>query len=146
MSKGSSFALGILTGIILTLVFFAAREYSAKQAGDTGEKTQKEAKLPKGVRKLEEPVLFTGARSFKVERVIFEDGAIAKSGSTQVGLTIYYADPEVLIVSDRRNVFYDDQIVEVPKDCKILQVGTYNYQKNVGVWKTIPIIRFVKAQ
>lgn len=40
---------------------------------------------------------------------------------------------------------YDDQIVKCPKDSKVMQVGTYNYQTKMG-WKTVPIIRFVKQQ
>ncbi len=59
--------------------------------------------------------------------------------------SIYYTDPVVLIVADQKNTFYDDQIVKCPKDGKVMQVGTYNYQTQMG-WKTVPIVRFIKAQ
>ena len=146
MSKGLTYFLGILTGVLLTLGFFAVRSYSSKgeAAGDV--KTEKQAKLPDGVTMLDEPVPFTEAKNFQVLQVVFEDAALAQSEKKmQYTGSTYYTDPVVLIVADQKNTFYDDQIVKAPKDCKVVQVGTYNYQTKMG-WKTVPIIRFVKAQ
>ena len=77
---------------------------------------------------------------------VFKDGALARSEKRiEYTGSIYYSDPVVLILADQENTFYDDQIVKAPKNCKVMQVGTYNYQTKMG-WKTVPIIRFVKAQ
>ncbi len=145
MSKGLSYVLGILTGILLTLGVFAARYYSSKQDDENGVNTEKPAKLPDGVRMLDESVPFTEAKNFQVLQVVFEDAALAQSEKKMdyTG-TIYYTDPIVLILADKENTFYDDQIIKTPKDSKVMQVGTYNYQTKVG-WKTVPIIRFVKV-
>ena len=146
MSKGLSYFLGILTGVLLTLGFFAVRAYTEKQGGDGDVKTEKQAKLPDGVTMLDEPIPFTEAKNFEVLQVVFEDAALAQSEKRmQYTGSIYYTDPVVLIVADQKNTFYDDQIVKAPKDCKVMQMGTYNYQTQMG-WKTVPIIRFVKAQ
>ena len=146
MSKGLTYFLGILTGILLTLGFFAVRSYSSKSEADGGTKPEKQAKLPDGVTMLDEPVPFTEAKNFQVLQVVFEDAALAQSEKKmQYTGSTYYTDPVVLIVADQKNTFYDDQIVKAPKDCKVVQVGTYNYQTKMG-WKTVPIIRFAKAQ
>lgn len=109
-------------------------------------KIEKQAKLPDGVTMLDEPVPFTEAKNFEVLQVVFEDVSLAQSEKRkQYTGSIYYTDPVVLIVADQKNTFYDDQIVKAPKDCKVMQMGTYNYQTQMG-WKTVPIIRFVKAQ
>ena len=145
MSKGLSYFLGIVTGVLLTLGFFAIKANSSKQDGENAPKTEKEAKLPDGVTMLDEPVPFNEAKNFQVLQVVFEDAALAQSEKKmQYTGSIYYTDPIVLIVADEKNTFYDDQIVEAPKDCKVIQVGTYNYKSQLG-WKTVPIIRFAKA-
>ena len=145
MSKGLSYFLGIVTGILLTLGFFAVKAYVPKQDGENGTQTEKEAKLPDGVTMLDEPVPFNEAKNFQVLQVVFEDAALAQSEKKmQYTGSIYYTDPVVLIVADEKNTFYDDQIVKAPKDCKVIQVGTYNYKTQMS-WKTVPIIRFVKA-
>ena len=95
---------------------------------------------------LEPPVPFTEAKYFEILQVVFDDAALAQSEKKmQYTGSIYYTDLVVLIVADQKNTFYDDQIVKCPKDSKVMQVGTYNYQTKMG-WKTVPIIRFVKQQ
>lgn len=143
MSKGLTYFLGVLTGVLLTLGFFAVKSYSSKdEAG--GVETEESAELPDGVTMLDEPVPFSEAKNFKVLQVVFEDAALAQSEKKMkyTGSTIY-TDPIVLIVADQSNTFYDDQIVKTPKDCKVMQVGTYNYETQIG-WKTVPIIRFIE--
>ena len=144
MSKGLSYFLGIVTGILLTLGFFAVKAYTQSR-GENGPQTEEETKLPDGVTMLDEPVPFNEAKNFQVLQVVFEDAALAQSEKKmQYTGSIYYTDPVVLIVADEKNTFYDDQIVKAPKDCKVIQVGTYNYKTQMG-WKTVPIIRFAKA-
>ena len=146
MSKGLSYFLGILTGVLLTIGFLAIRNATSKDdaAGNTG--TEKQAKLPEGVTMLDEPIPFTEAKNFEILQVVFEDAALAQSEKKmQYTGSIYYTDPVVLIVADQKNTFYDDQIVKCPKDSKVMQVGTYQYQTQMG-WKTVPIVRFAKQQ
>lgn len=144
MKKGLVFVLGILTGILLTIGFFAVRNYSQNHKGSSGEVTEKQAKLPDGVTMLDNPVPFNEAKNFQVLQVVFNDAALAQSERRmEYSGSIYYTDPIVLIVADQENTFYDDQIVKAPKGSKVMQVGTYNYQTKMG-WKTVPIVRFVE--
>lgn len=146
MSKGLSYFLGILTGILLTIGFFAIKNAASKDDVAGTKSTEKQVKLPKGVTMLNEPVPFNEAKNFEIMQVVFEDAALANSEKKmQYGGSIYYADPVVLIVADQKNTFYDDQIVKCPKDCIVMQVGTYQYQSPMG-WRTVPIIRFVNQQ
>jgi hypothetical protein len=146
MSKGLTYFLGILTGVVLTIGFLAIRNATSKGGAEGTEKTEKQAKLPEGVTMLDEPIPFTEAKNFEVLQVVFEDAALAQSEKKmQYTGSIYYTDPVVLVVADQKNTFYDDQIVKCPKDAKVMQVGTYQYQTKMG-WKTVPIVRFVKQQ
>ena len=79
MSKGLSYFLGIVTGILLTLGFFAVKAYTPKQDGENGPQTEKEAELPDGVTMLDEPVPFNEAKNFQILQVVFEDAALAQS-------------------------------------------------------------------
>ncbi|MDT3357247.1 MAG: hypothetical protein LIR35_06675 [Bacteroidota bacterium] len=147
MSKGLTYFLGIVTGIILTFGFFAVIAYTSKQDEEGDTKTEKQVKLPNGVTMLDTPVPFDEAKNFEIIQVVFDDAALANSGKEmEYTGSIFYTDPVVLILSEQKNTFYDDQIVKCPKDSKVMRVGTYKYQTKMGVWKTVPIIRFVNAQ
>ena len=65
MSKGLSYFLGVVTGILLTFGFLAVRAYTAKESGKGEMKTEKQAKLPDGVTMLETPVPFTEAKTLR---------------------------------------------------------------------------------
>ena len=146
MGKGLTYFLGILTGILLTLGFFALKNSSTKQEGENSNKTEKQAELPDGVTMLDEPVPFTEAKNFQIMQVVFNDAALAQSEKKmQYTGTTYYTDPVVLIVADKENTFYDDQIIKAPRDSKVMQVGTYQYKTQMG-WKTVPIIRILNNQ
>lgn len=139
MSKGVSFILGIVAGVVLTLGVEAAVVWSSvDKAMDDGTKVDRPAKLPDGVSMLDEQVPFTAAKNFQVIQVVSDDSALAFSEKKS---TRHFTDPIVLILSDQKNTFYDAQIVSCPKDRKVIQVGTYNY-KNKNGWKTVPVIRF----
>ena len=79
MGKGLTYFLGILTGILLTLGFFALKNSSPKQEGENSNKTEKQAELPDGVTMLDEPVPFTEAKNFQIMQVVFNDAALAQS-------------------------------------------------------------------
>jgi hypothetical protein len=146
MGKGLTYFLGILTGILLTLGFFALKNSFPKQEGENSNKTEKQAELPDGVTMLDEPVPFTEAKNFQIMQVVFNDAALAQSEKKmQYTGTTYYTDPVVLIVADKENTFYDDQIIKAPRDSKVMQVGTYQYKTQMG-WKTVPIIRILNNQ
>ena len=139
MSKGLSYILGILTGILLTLGAIAIIAHTRNNSGENGVSKEKKAKLPDGMTMLDEPIPFTEARNFKIMQVIFGDAALAQSEEILEYGDSIYSDPVVLIVSDQKNTFYDDQIIKTPQNGKVMQIGTYKYETRMG-WKTVPII------
>ena len=40
-----------------------------------------------------------------------------------------------------QNLFYDDQVIEVPKGKKAMQIGTFRYETKLGE-KVVPVIKF----
>ena len=136
--------IGILIGIFLTLGYQAMMDEPSEGGAAGKETAEKTERLPDGITLLDEPVPFTEAKNFKIRQVVFEDAALAQSKKKmQYTGSNYFTDPIVLIITDQKNTFYDDQIVKCPKDSKVMQVATYQYQTQMG-WKTVPVVRFVK--
>ena len=55
--------------------------------------------------------------------------------------TSFFTGPVVYIVTDGQNLFYDDQVIEVPKGKKAMQIGTFRYETKLGE-KVVPVIKF----
>ena len=53
----------------------------------------------------------------------------------------YFTGPVVYILSDGQNLFYDDQVIDIPYGKKAIQIGTYRYQTKLGE-KVVPVIKF----
>lgn len=125
MKKTVIFILGILTGIVLTFVCLAI--IGKKQNNN--------------FTKLETPIEFNGATSFKVLQVL-QDGCLANS-EEKLTHSSYYGDPIVYILNDGQSQYYDDQIISVPKGKQALQVGTYKYISATGQ-RTVPVLQIPK--
>ena len=54
----------------------------------------------------------------------------------------WFTGPVVYILMDDGNFFYDDQVIEVPDDKKVIQIGTYRYQTQMGE-KVVPVLKFL---
>ena len=50
----------------------------------------------------------------------------------------------VLVTNDNDNVYYDEQIVNLPSGKCFRQVGVYKYTANSGMDKTIPIVKIME--
>lgn len=135
MEKVQNYILGIVTGILLTLVYFAVKNYLANQGTGNGEKLEQHEGHTRGATMFDNPVPFIEARTFKIDKVLFRNAALATCDSGGN----FFIGTEVLIRSDRENSFYDNQVVSAPNNCNVMQVGTYKY-----LGRTVPIIRFMK--
>jgi len=139
------FLLGFLCGIAATFLalYLISRSNKGSEtgsgAGSDTENVTGVARL-KGVTLLDEPKEFTASKKFKVMQVI-EDGALAISTENISGLELFRG-PVVYLLSDGANMYYDDQIVQVPSGQKAMQIGTYQYMSGGGTQKTVPVIQF----
>lgn len=127
MRKSLIFFLGVVTGCVLTItVLFVI--------GITNSNTNES-----DITIAEQQTVFTTATKFEVFQVL-GDGALANceekgySTSLFTGLVVY-------IVTDGQNLFYDDQVIEVPKGKKAMQIGTFRYETKLGE-KVVPVIKF----
>ena len=87
----------------------------------------------------EQQTVFTTATKFEVFRFLgMVLWPIARRKSIQLQ---FFTGPVVYIVTDGQNLFYDDQVIEVPKGKKAMQIGTFRYETKLGE-KVVPVIKF----
>lgn len=129
MKKGLVFFLGMITGCILTVaaLFYIGKVYSA--GGDSG------------LTLFEQPAGVIDSYSFKVLQVYPNGNALAFTEDPDRRDS--YTSPAVLLLADENIHYYDEQIVKVPKGKSARQVGSYQYQTNGGMHKTVPVVRIM---
>lgn len=120
-----SFFLGILTGIVITLVGLwglSVINQNSSEDEDT-------------IRYFEKPKSFENKKetSFRVFQVL-GDAALAREASDKFEGYVSYSGTTVLILGEN---FYSDQIVIV-KNPQI--IGTYCYTNNADMPMTVPVI------
>ena len=49
----------------------------------------------------------------------------------------------MLVTNDNGELYYDDQVIEVPKGKCMRQIGVYEYQTKSENWKTVPIVQLM---
>lgn len=118
-----SFFIGMLSGVVLTIVALVVIAFISKKASEDG-----------AVQRLEKPVSYENKKitSFKVFQVLGEDAALAME-STDKEYELFYGNTVVLVGKD----FYSDQVVTMKNPQR---TGTYSYTNNGGMPMTVPII------
>lgn len=53
-------------------------------------------------------------------------------------------DPVMFLLGNETDAFYDDQIINIPKGYKLVQVGTYRYTSRKEIEKTVPAVAILK--
>lgn len=158
MKKWMIYLGGIITGIVIAFAIFFFNEYSQKT--ETIEDDEVEAVLdeieevpesddasivednyiPDNSRVIDE-------KSFQVFDVWYSHAALVH-GKSEYGS---YTGTVYLLIEDNFSLnkitpFYDDQIINVPKDKEVRMYGTYKYPTNRGQYKTVPKIKIVYKQ
>lgn len=118
-----SFFIGMLSGVVLTIVALVVIAFISKKASEDG-----------AVQRLEKPVSYENKKitSFKVFQVLGEDAALAME-STDKEYELFYGNTVVLVGKD----FYSDQVVTMKNPQR---TGIYSYTNNGGMPMTVPII------
>ncbi len=118
-----SFFIGMLSGVVLTIVALVVIAFVSKKASEDD-----------AIQRLEKPVSYENKKitSFKVFQVLGEDAALAKEISVKE-LDMYLGNTVVLVGKD----FYSDQVITIKNPKRI---GTYSYTNNGGMPMTVPII------
>lgn len=125
MPKWLVFFLGVATGVVVIFgIMFVMGLNSQNNRGIWGATF------------FDKPGVVIHEKSFKVVQVIENTSALAygKENSGSYLGTLY------LLHNNLNDYYYDDQILNVPKDCVVKQVGIYKYTSRMGVEKTVPIV------
>ena len=136
MNKWTYFFLGMIPGIVIggvaTFVLLIGVGY-IMQASEEQNYTP-----------IEQPLEEANYKSFKVFQVLEDHSALvdAKELSVDDDLDLYFG-PKFLLVNDGEKYYYDEEIINVPNDKKVVQVGRYHYNTKGGSDKTVAVIKIV---
>ncbi len=129
MKKWMVFVLGVLVGIIA----MAFIDILKMDTGGAGSKNNEEYD---GVTMFDEPGEIFSETSFEVFQVI-DKGAALVTGNGKYNL---YTGTKCLLINKEGKLYYDEEIVKVPKGKVARQVGIYQYPNREGMTKTVPIV------
>jgi hypothetical protein len=124
MKKIWVFILGILSGVVLTIVALLV-------IGSVMNKNN-------GINFFDEPGEVVNVSELEVFQVLGDGVALANE--SPFGMTVY------LIYDENGNSYYDNQIVSVPNGKCFRQVGTYKYKANNGMLKTVPVVTLIDGE
>lgn len=132
MKKIWVYLLGVLTGIVVSIVVLgiAASAVNAKNA-------------PDGMTFFESPGDIIEHSSVKVFQALGDGTALAESKGNG---SYIYNGPNVLLYNKDGIPYYDEQVVNAPKDKCFRQVGIYRYPAKSGDDKTVPIVMLLEKK
>lgn len=133
MSKWLYFIGGVLVGIIFVLVFFyIIGTYNTTESRAEQTEVQTDNSNPKW---FDAPGDEIKEKSFKVMQVLEDHAALVFGNGEESYMNTLY-----LIVNKEGKFYYDQEIIDVPSDKVVKQVGIYRYETRQGIGKTVPLI------
>lgn len=131
MKKIWVYLLGVLTGMVVTVIAFAIIGVAMNSKNDPG------TRMTNGMSFFEEPGDEVEPESVKVFQALGNGTALAESKGDG---NYIYSGPNVLLYNEEGLPYYDEQVVNAPKGKCFRQVGIYRYPTKSGVDKTVPIV------
>lgn len=131
MKKIWVYLLGVLTGIIVTIIVLAII------GGTMNAKNGPGTRMTKGMSFFETPGDVVEPSSVKVFQALGNGAALAHCRGKEKYYS--YGDPIVLVYNEDEKPYYDDQIINAPNGKSFRQVGIYRYSSRMGD-KTVPIV------
>ena len=136
MNRWLYFGGGVLTGAVLTfLALFLI-----------GTSSQESVQNDPGLTYFDQPGDVIESESFKVFQALSEGTALVNAESSEHGGyegLKYTGGLTCLLVNDEGKLYYDDEIVRVPKGKVARQVGVYQYETKAEIDKTVPVVRIM---
>ena len=126
MKKTLVFILGIITGIVLTILFAAiAYNSSTVTSGDSG------------LNLFDQPGdCLVSKSSLKIFQTLQQNAALARIKDD-------YSSGVYLLVNKENQSYYDDQVVKLPAGKCFKQIGTYQYPTKDDRLKTVPVVQIM---
>jgi hypothetical protein len=135
MKKWVVFLLGLISGVVLTLVTMVILAMGANTNANNNRVTL-----------FDKPGECLNAKAFEVMQVVDNNHALAHEVEWNDVLETYMQTGSgllVLVTNDNGEYYYDDQIIEVPQGMCMRQVGIYRYQTRMDMEKTVPIVKLM---
>lgn len=119
---------GFLAGAIFMAFLFA----NTLSNDDSEHNFDLNSELP-GAVWFESPSEKVNIKSFKVFQVLRKDMALVEENNKSLNNITY------LLTNDDNKYYYDDEIINIPKNQIVRQIGIFQYESRLGQ-KTVPII------
>lgn len=118
---------GLVSGVVLTILVLLI----------VGLAGQKNGGLP-GATFFDQPGEVVDVPAFKVMQAIQDNAALVNGKSADSFGESFFGDL-YLMYNNTNHIYYDDEVIRVPKDKIVRQIGIYRYEAKIGR-KTVPII------
>ena len=124
MKKIWVFIFGIITGIVLTILFAAVSYVSSTSSNS-------------GLNMFEEPgECLISRSSLKIFQVLEPTAALAMIKDD-------FSSGAYLLVNNEGKSYYDDQVIKLPTGKCFKQIGTYQYPTKDDRLKTVPVVQIL---
>lgn len=127
MKKVFVYLAGVATGVLLTFAGALVMTRLTSSSDDGLQLFEKEGQCMDN-------------SSFRVIQVLETGDALANSYLGADTVSLFTPSIIVLLLNDNGEVYYDDQVVEVPEGKCAKQVGVFKYQTRIGEYKTVPAV------
>lgn len=131
MKKIWVYLLGVLTGIIITVIVLAIIGVAINAKNDPG------TRMTNGMSFFETPGDIVELSSVKVFQALGDGAALAECKGDG---NYIYSGPNVLLYNEEGQPYYDEQVIKTPQGKCFRQVGIYRYPTKSGMDKTVPIV------
>ncbi|MBO5983590.1 MAG: hypothetical protein J6P90_01050 [Rikenellaceae bacterium] len=131
MNKWVIYLLGVISGIAFTIVLSLILSNSANTNNN-------------GATFFEQPGDCLSTRSFEIMQVIEDGAALAQEIDKVRSSYNTYTNLLVLIINEDGQLYYDDQVIDIPDGQCARQVGVYKYPTQSGLEKTVPIVMIME--
>lgn len=131
MKKIWIYLLGVLTGVVVTIIALAIIATAMNAKNDPG------TRMANGMTFFEEEGDIVEPSSVRVFQSLGDGAALALcKGDKPYDI---YGDPTVLLYNEEGIPYYDDQVINSPAGMCFRQVGIYRYSSRTGD-RTVPIV------
>ncbi len=125
MKKIWVFVLGIITGIVLTILF-ATASYVWSTGGNYS-----------GLNMFEQPgECLVKKSSLRIFQVLEPTVALAMIKDD-------FSSGAYLLINNEGQSYYDEQVIKLPSGKCFKQIGTYQYQNKEKDFKTVPVVQIL---
>ena len=131
---------GVLTGVVITFAVLAIIGLNMQQEQNNEEVASEQ--VDDGTTMFDEPGDIIEGNEYKVIQVAAKNAALVNGQQKNDHMGLFLGIT-CLITNHQGKYYYDDEVIKVPKDKVVRQVGIYKYQTRAGLIKTVPIIEIM---